>query len=82
MQTPQGFPRGVLAEALARDFEGATDCASLAEHIGRTVTVVEGDAGNFKITTPEDLARAETPSCSSTTTAISRPTTSSSGRAG
>jgi 2-C-methyl-D-erythritol 4-phosphate cytidylyltransferase len=61
VQTPQGFPRAVLAEALAADFEGATDCASLAEHIGRRVTVVEGDPANFKITTREDLARAEAP---------------------
>jgi 2-C-methyl-D-erythritol 4-phosphate cytidylyltransferase len=62
VQTPQGFPRAVLAEALAADFDGATDCASLAEHAGRRVTVVEGDPGNFKITTREDLARAEGPS--------------------
>jgi 2-C-methyl-D-erythritol 4-phosphate cytidylyltransferase len=61
VQTPQGFPRAVLAEALAAEFEGATDCASLVERLGRAVTVVEGDPGNFKITTPEDLARAETP---------------------
>jgi 2-C-methyl-D-erythritol 4-phosphate cytidylyltransferase len=61
VQTPQGFRRAVLAEALAGDLEGATDCASLAEHAGRRVTVVEGDPGNFKITTPADLARAETP---------------------
>jgi 2-C-methyl-D-erythritol 4-phosphate cytidylyltransferase len=58
-QTPQGFPRVVLVEALAVDPEGATDCASLAERAGRSVTVVEGDPVNFKITTPEDLARAE-----------------------
>ena len=61
VQTPQGFPRAVLAEALAAEFDGATDCASLVERLGRAVTVVEGDPGNFKITTPEDLARAETP---------------------
>ena len=61
VQTPQGFRRDVLAEALAGDREGATDCASLAERAGRRVTVVEGDPGNFKITTPADLARAETP---------------------
>jgi 2-C-methyl-D-erythritol 4-phosphate cytidylyltransferase len=61
VQTPQGFPRAVLAEALAAEFEGATDCASLVERLGRAVTVVEGDPGNFKITTPEDLARAESP---------------------
>lgn len=61
VQTPQGFPRAVLVEALAVEFEGASDCASLAERAGRSVTVVEGDPDNFKITTPADLARAEGP---------------------
>lgn len=64
VQTPQGFTRAVLAEALAAEFEGATDCASLAEHIGRAVSVVEGDPGNYKITSPEDLARADPPQVS------------------
>ena len=59
VQTPQGFPRAILAEALAMDATGATDCASLAERAGHPVTVVAGDAANFKITTPDDLARAE-----------------------
>jgi 2-C-methyl-D-erythritol 4-phosphate cytidylyltransferase len=61
VQTPQGFPRAVLAEALASDAPGATDCASLAERIGRVVTVVDGDPGNYKITVPADLARADPP---------------------
>jgi 2-C-methyl-D-erythritol 4-phosphate cytidylyltransferase len=61
VQTPQGFRRDVLAAALTSGFEGATDCASLAEHAGYTVTVVEGDPGNYKVTTAGDLARAETP---------------------
>jgi 2-C-methyl-D-erythritol 4-phosphate cytidylyltransferase len=61
VQTPQGFRRDVLVEALAAELEGATDCASLAEHAGHPVTVVEGDPGNYKITTADDLARAETP---------------------
>ena len=65
VQTPQGFTRAVLAEALAAEFEGATDCASLAEHAcGRAVSVVEGDPGNYKITSPEDLARADPPQVS------------------
>jgi 2-C-methyl-D-erythritol 4-phosphate cytidylyltransferase len=59
VQTPQGFPRVVLAEALAAEFDGATDCASLVERTGRAVTVVDGDPVNYKITTLEDLARAE-----------------------
>jgi 2-C-methyl-D-erythritol 4-phosphate cytidylyltransferase len=61
VQTPQGFRRAVLAEALAGAHEGATDCASLAERAGHPVTVVDGDPGNFKITTQTDLARAEAP---------------------
>jgi 2-C-methyl-D-erythritol 4-phosphate cytidylyltransferase len=61
VQTPQGFRRDVLSEALAGDHEGATDCASLAERAGHRVAVVEGDPGNYKITTPADLARAEGP---------------------
>jgi 2-C-methyl-D-erythritol 4-phosphate cytidylyltransferase len=61
VQTPQGFRRDVLAEALAAELDGATDCASLAEHAGHAVTVVEGDPDNYKITTAADLARAEAP---------------------
>jgi 2-C-methyl-D-erythritol 4-phosphate cytidylyltransferase / 2-C-methyl-D-erythritol 2,4-cyclodiphosphate synthase len=53
-QTPQAFTRAVLADALA--FEGeATDEASLAERAGHPVRIVEGEASNIKITTPEDL---------------------------
>jgi 2-C-methyl-D-erythritol 4-phosphate cytidylyltransferase/2-C-methyl-D-erythritol 2,4-cyclodiphosphate synthase len=61
VHTPQGFPRAVLAEALVSVSDGATDCASLVELAGRAVTVVDGDPGNYKITTAEDLARAEGP---------------------
>jgi 2-C-methyl-D-erythritol 4-phosphate cytidylyltransferase len=59
VQTPQGFRRDVLVEALAGEHADATDCATLAERAGRTVTVVDGDVGNYKITTAADLARAE-----------------------
>ncbi|HUQ89160.1 MAG TPA: 2-C-methyl-D-erythritol 4-phosphate cytidylyltransferase, partial [Vicinamibacterales bacterium] len=55
-QTPQAFRRDVLARALD---EGktidATDEAMLVERLGVPVHVVEGDAKNIKITTPEDL---------------------------
>ncbi len=59
-QTPQGFRRDVLAAALdaGRTLE-ATDEAALAEAIGRPVRVVDGEASNIKITTPEDLVLAE-----------------------
>lgn len=61
-QTPQAFVAPTLLDAYdrARDegFEG-TDTASTFEHAGHRVRVVEGSAHNFKVTTPEDLIRAE-----------------------
>jgi len=61
-QTPQAFRRTLLAEAhaaaRARGLR-ATDDAALVEAIGGVVRVVEGEATNLKITTPEDLAIAE-----------------------
>ena len=59
VQTPQGFPAGVLREALAAYAGDATDCASMVERLGRPVVCVEGDERAFKVTTPADLARAE-----------------------
>jgi 2-C-methyl-D-erythritol 4-phosphate cytidylyltransferase len=59
VQTPQGFRRAVLAGAIGAEGDEATDCASLAERAGHRVAVVEGDPLNFKVTTPDDLARAE-----------------------
>jgi 2-C-methyl-D-erythritol 4-phosphate cytidylyltransferase/2-C-methyl-D-erythritol 2,4-cyclodiphosphate synthase len=58
-QTPQGFRRGILADALAaaRDSD-VTDEAMLVERSGIPVYVVPGDPTNVKITTPEDLTRA------------------------
>jgi 2-C-methyl-D-erythritol 4-phosphate cytidylyltransferase len=38
----------------------ATDDAALVEALGLTVSVVPGDPDNLKLTTPADLARAET----------------------
>jgi 2-C-methyl-D-erythritol 4-phosphate cytidylyltransferase/2-C-methyl-D-erythritol 2,4-cyclodiphosphate synthase len=59
-QTPQGFRRTVLDEAIALGSTGvdATDEAMLAERAGHTVVVVEGDERNVKITTAGDLADA------------------------
>jgi 2-C-methyl-D-erythritol 4-phosphate cytidylyltransferase len=61
-QTPQAFRTRVLREALdkaERDgFEG-TDCASLVERLGVEVRVCPGRVENFKVTHPDDLARAE-----------------------
>ena len=58
-QTPQAFRREVLRAALAIN-DDATDEAALAERAGYQVRVVEGEATNIKITTPEDLAIADT----------------------
>jgi 2-C-methyl-D-erythritol 4-phosphate cytidylyltransferase/2-C-methyl-D-erythritol 2,4-cyclodiphosphate synthase len=59
-QTPQGFRRDVLAAAVAAGRSGveATDEAALAEGAGFQVHVVEGDPGNVKITTADDLDAA------------------------
>jgi 2-C-methyl-D-erythritol 4-phosphate cytidylyltransferase/2-C-methyl-D-erythritol 2,4-cyclodiphosphate synthase len=62
VQTPQAFVRAELAEAhrlALADGVAATDDAMLLERLGRRVAVVEGDYGNLKITTPEDLWLAE-----------------------
>ena len=58
VQTPQGFPRAVLLAAHASGV-AATDDAALVERAGRRVLVVEGDPMAFKVTTPDDLERAE-----------------------
>lgn len=57
-QTPQGFSRRVLEDAVAMGERGidATDDAMLAERAGHAVRVVEGDERNVKITTPDDLS--------------------------
>jgi len=61
-QTPQGFRRDVLTQAIAagRGDTLATDEAMLAEQAGHSVAIVPGDEGNMKITTPADLAAART----------------------
>jgi 2-C-methyl-D-erythritol 4-phosphate cytidylyltransferase len=58
VQTPQGFRAGVLRAAHAGNAE-STDDASLAEAVGATVVLVEGDRRNIKITSPFDLAVLE-----------------------
>jgi 2-C-methyl-D-erythritol 4-phosphate cytidylyltransferase len=63
MQTPQLFAREVLeaAHRLAlRDGVEAIDEAALVELAGHRVQVVPGDPENLKVTTPLDLAMAET----------------------
>jgi len=59
-QTPQGFARGVLRDAVALGRSGveATDEATLAERAGHRVRLVDGSTSNIKITTAEDLRAA------------------------
>ena len=58
VQTPQGFQRGVLLTAYRSGLK-ATDDAALVERCGDHVVVVDGDPLAFKVTTPDDLDRAE-----------------------
>jgi 2-C-methyl-D-erythritol 4-phosphate cytidylyltransferase / 2-C-methyl-D-erythritol 2,4-cyclodiphosphate synthase len=60
-QTPQAFRRDLLDRALeaGADAVEATDEASLVERLGVRVQIVDGDALNIKITTPDDLVLAE-----------------------
>ncbi|MCK0176887.1 2-C-methyl-D-erythritol 4-phosphate cytidylyltransferase [Mycolicibacterium sp. F2034L] len=60
VQTPQGFHIDALRRAYDRAGSQAfTDDASMVEHIGGQVQIVDGDPLAFKITTPLDLTLAE-----------------------
>jgi 2-C-methyl-D-erythritol 4-phosphate cytidylyltransferase/2-C-methyl-D-erythritol 2,4-cyclodiphosphate synthase len=59
-QTPQGFRYAeILAAHRAAAGLGLSDDAAVAERAGLEVRVVAGSEDNFKITTADDLARAE-----------------------
>jgi 2-C-methyl-D-erythritol 4-phosphate cytidylyltransferase/2-C-methyl-D-erythritol 2,4-cyclodiphosphate synthase len=63
VQTPQAFAFAVISDAhrraVAAGRDDFTDDAALAEWAGHRVRVFEGEAGNVKLTTNEDFARAE-----------------------
>ena len=59
VQTPQGFPKDALVAAYDSASDDFTDDAALVAAQGLSVTVIDGDPLAFKITTPWDLARAE-----------------------
>jgi 2-C-methyl-D-erythritol 4-phosphate cytidylyltransferase len=66
VQTPQVFRADSLRRALDVDDEtlaAATDDASLVEAAGGSVRIVEAPPENFKVTTGDDLARAEAALC-------------------
>lgn len=61
-QTPQIFRKQILERAYAHANSSGytgTDDASLVEHLGESVSLVEGSYNNFKITYPPDLKYAE-----------------------
>jgi 2-C-methyl-D-erythritol 4-phosphate cytidylyltransferase/2-C-methyl-D-erythritol 2,4-cyclodiphosphate synthase len=63
VQTPQAFGYAAIVDAHRRALKAArsdfTDDAALAEWAGMTVATFAGEAGNVKLTTPEDFLRAE-----------------------
>jgi 2-C-methyl-D-erythritol 4-phosphate cytidylyltransferase len=61
-QTPQAFRFDIIREAFdkaTREGFYGTDDTMLVERLGHTVSVVEGDYNNIKITTAEDIVIAE-----------------------
>lgn len=64
VQTPQAFAFAPLIAAHRKAAQAGrdefTDDAALMEWDGHPVSTFEGEAGNFKLTTPEDFMRAET----------------------
>ncbi len=59
-QTPQGFEFDViLAAHREANRAKAVDDAEIATQSGAPVLLIEGEIENFKVTTPEDFARAE-----------------------
>jgi 2-C-methyl-D-erythritol 4-phosphate cytidylyltransferase/2-C-methyl-D-erythritol 2,4-cyclodiphosphate synthase len=58
-QTPQAFRFAAILAAHRAAAPGATDDAAVAERAGLAVALVAGEEDNLKITTAEDLARAE-----------------------
>ena len=59
VQTPQIFGAEVLRRAYRQEFSAVfTDDASVVEHAGHAIALVEGEATNLKITTPHDFTLA------------------------
>ncbi len=60
IQTPQTFTLELLKKAYIQNEEiFFTDDASVVEHLGNEIFLINGHYENIKITTPEDLAIAE-----------------------
>jgi 2-C-methyl-D-erythritol 4-phosphate cytidylyltransferase len=60
IQTPQTFQIALIKKAFeTEELSTFTDDASVAEHAGFEINLIEGNYENIKITTPEDLLWAE-----------------------
>ena len=60
VQTPQCFDIQLLKAANRQPYnDGFTDDASVVENYGQSITLVEGNRENIKITTPYDMKIAE-----------------------
>jgi 2-C-methyl-D-erythritol 4-phosphate cytidylyltransferase len=60
IQTPQTFQISLIKKAFeTEELSTFTDDASVAEHAGFEINLIEGNYENIKITTPEDLLWAE-----------------------
>ncbi len=60
VQTPQVFKLSLLRKAYSQPYNSCfTDDASVVEACGQTITMIEGNKENIKITTPVDLKFAE-----------------------
>lgn len=59
VQTPQAFRYDAILAAHRAAPLGATDDAEVLRAAGGSVAIVQGDARNFKLTTPADFARAD-----------------------
>lgn len=61
IQTPQTFRADILLPAFEQGYkEEFTDEATVVEAYGEDVYLIEGEKGNIKLTTPEDMLIAET----------------------
>ena len=60
IQTPQTFRTEIILPAFAQPYSDAfTDEATVVEAGGTEVFLIEGEKGNIKVTTPEDMILAE-----------------------
>ena len=60
VQTPQCFSSELLIKAYQQDYSPSfTDDASVVEAMGIEIQLIQGNKENIKITTPEDLKKAQ-----------------------